>query len=94
MANIYQIRRYILEALKEYNPTPCNVESVQDFPKFALLQAENEEIRTQWKELKAFGYIEAIPGFEGKYCRITEKGLKQVNPEFAKEPFVWGPMSL
>ena len=91
-ANIYQLRRYILEALKEYNPTPCNAEAVQDYPKFALLQAENDEIRTQWKELRAFGYIAPIEGFEGKYCRITDKGLQQLSPEFKKEPFIWGPM--
>ena len=87
----YQIRKNILKALKEYSGTPCNVEGVVDHPAFMLLKPSHDEIKTEWKQLKDFAYIAECEGFGGEYCLITEKGLKQVSPEFAKDAFVHGP---
>jgi hypothetical protein len=87
----YQIRKNILKALKEYSGTPCNVEGVVDHPAFMLLKPSLEEIKAEWKQLEAFGYIAPREGFDGEYCLITEKGLRQVSPEFKKEAFVHGP---
>lgn len=87
----YQIRKNILKALKEYSGTPCNVEGVVDHPAFMLLKSSLGEVAEEWKQLEDFTYIAPCKGFDGKYCLITEKGLKQLSPEFEKEAFVHGP---
>ncbi|MDD5698009.1 MAG: hypothetical protein PHH77_05285 [Victivallaceae bacterium] len=87
----YQIRKTILKALSEYGGTPCGVIDVADHPSFLLIKPSLPEIETEWKQLKAFGYIEPCHGFDGQYFRITEKGLEQVNVEFKKDPFIHGP---
>ncbi len=87
----YQIRKNILKALKEYSGAPCKSEDVADHPAFALLKPTLEEIKAEWKQLEDFAYIAPREGFDGKYCLITEKGLKQLSPEFKKEAFVHGP---
>ena len=87
----YQIRKTILKALKEYSGSPCCAEDLVDYPGFALLKPPLSEIEEEWKQLHGFGYIEPCDGFGGEYCFISEKGLKQVNPEFTPDAFVHGP---
>jgi hypothetical protein len=91
---IYQIRRQLLRALKEYNPTPCEVADMKDYPGFTLLNPEADELKREWKNLADHGYTRRLPGFDNKYCRITSKGLEQLSGEFVKDPFVWGPRAL
>jgi CTP-dependent riboflavin kinase len=87
----YRIRKSILKALDEYSGTPCNVEDVADYPAFMRLKPSMEDLKAEWDQLEKFGYIKPCEGFDGQYCRITEKGLKQLNPEFKKDSFVYGP---
>ncbi|MDD5484076.1 MAG: hypothetical protein PHP98_10600 [Kiritimatiellae bacterium] len=87
----YQIRKTILKALGEYSGAPCSVDDVADYPAFALIRPSQREIEAEWRQLKNFGYIEPCEGFDGQYCRITQKGLEQVNVEFKKDPFIHGP---
>jgi hypothetical protein len=87
----YQIRKTILKALEEYGSAPCSVDDVLGHPSFGLIRPEVSEVQEQWNKLEGFGFIAAVDGFDGKYCKITEKGLQQLNPEFKKDPFIWGP---
>lgn len=87
----YQIRKTILKALDEYSGSPCCAEDLVDYHGFALLKPSLDEIAAEWKQLEEFGYIEPCEGFGGEYCLISKDGLKQINPEFAKDAFIHGP---
>ena len=87
----YRIRKSILKALDEYSGTPCCVDDVVDYPAFSLLKPSRDELKAEWDQLEKFGYIAPCDGFDGQYCRITEKGLRQVNPEFQRDAFIHGP---
>jgi len=87
----YQIRKNILKALSEYSGAPCTSEDVAGHPSFMLLKPSSAEVAAEWKQLEAFDYITPCTGFDGQYCRITQKGLEQLNPEFKKEAFIHGP---
>ncbi len=89
---VYAIRRAILRELKRFRGAPVTAaELYEDTPNVTLKVAKAETVAEQWAELQSFGYIEPVPGFGGEYCRITERGLQQVSPEFAPDPFVHGP---
>lgn len=90
--NPYSMRQAILRELKEMRGAPLRCQdllAVTSEP--ALTLADPAAVRGQWSELQQFGYVEAIPGFGGMYCRISERGLRQLAPEFPQDPFVWGP---
>lgn len=100
MKNIYAIRKGILKAMKGIarggnaeDPAAVMCDdliNLQISPE--LMYASPEDIRQEWRELKSYGYIEqAIPGFEGKYCKISRKGLEQLSIEFPQDYFIHGP---
>lgn len=89
----YQIRRKILEAMVEFDQA-CRSRDLIDFSGFMFLKPTLEELAEQWKALRLAEYIESLQGFDGEYCKITAAGLRQVNPEFEKNVFVWGPQAL
>jgi hypothetical protein len=101
MKNIYAIRKGILKGLKEYaaggihSAVPMPVEDLivlHGNPE--LMYAAAEDIRVEWQELKNFGYIEPIQGYEGKYCKISKKGLEQLSIEFDQDYFIHGPSAI
>ncbi len=101
MKNVYTIRKGILKALKECAvggihsaiPMPVN-ELITLHPNPELMYAAPEDIRMEWQELKNFGYIEPIQGYEGAYCKISKKGLEQLSIEFDQDYFIHGPSAI
>lgn len=94
MSNIYAIRCAILSDLKHaaVKSAPLTVDDLIAISCAAPVRfAEPAVVTEQWNELKLNGYIEPVPGFGGKYCRITEKGIKQLSIEFAQDTFIHGP---
>ena len=89
----YQIRQNILLAMREYD-MPCRAEDVKDYPGFLFVKPELDEIKTEWNNLRQNGFLDAFEGFGGEYCRISEKGLRQVNPEYKKDVYIYGPRAL
>jgi hypothetical protein len=96
---VYQIRRGILRFLNENvidgdlnNVAYITVEQLIELRGNAALQcASADDIRKEFAELKKFGYIEALQGFNGQYCKISPKGLEQLSIEFPQDYFVHGP---
>lgn len=90
-ANIYSLRQALLRELREQRGAPmrlCDVLAVTAEPALTYFPGA---AGTEWLRLADFGYIEAVPGFGGEYHRTTERGLRQLEPEFPQDPFVWGP---
>jgi hypothetical protein len=99
---VYPIRRGILRFLNENvidgdlnNVAYCTVEQLLDLRgNVALKCASADDIRREFAELKKFGYIEALEGFNGAYCKISRKGLEQLSVEFSQDFFIHGPMAM
>lgn len=95
MAIEHGIRQAILKDLKRYTGAPIQAsELIQISQEPALRYASPVKSMQEFEELKALGYIEAVPGFAGKYCQISEKGRKQLLNDFAQDAFIWGPSAI
>lgn len=89
---VYPVRRAILREMKSYEGAPVTAAQLAESTLHpALKRAGSAAVAEQWTELRLYGYIESIEGFGGLYCRITEKGLRQLSVEFAQDPFIHGP---
>ncbi|MCX6984795.1 MAG: hypothetical protein NT118_08615 [Lentisphaerae bacterium] len=99
---VYPIRRGILRALDEAvidgdinNAAPMTVDFVIEIRANAALKCSSQDdIRKEWANLKNFGYIEAMPGFNGQYCKISQKGREQLNIEFPQDFYIHGPAAI
>jgi len=92
MAIEHAIRQAILRDMKLYTAAPIMAEeliAISQEP--ALRHADPGKALAEFEELKAFGYIEAVPGYRGKYCQITERGRQQLLYDFPQDSFIWGP---
>jgi hypothetical protein len=88
----YAIRKAILEELKAYKKAPITCDEMAEISiKAALRFAQPDEVQNEWNELANMGYIAPRSGFGGKYFEITEKGLRQLSPEFPQDEFIYGP---
>lgn len=95
MAIEHAIRQAILRDLKLYTGAPITGEElilISQEP--AIRHADPSKALDEFEELKCLGYIEAVPGFGGRYCRISEKGRKQLLEDFQQDPYIWGPGAL
>lgn len=89
--SVYAIRRALLRDFKEYLGAPIPAKELVDISLQPPIVADRPQALQEAAELLAMGYIEAIPGWNGEYLRITERGLKQLAPEFPRDPFIYGP---
>lgn len=88
----YAIRKAILRCLKCFIDKPVTLRDLIEIsPDASIRLSDDGDVSNEWNELKNHKYIEAIPGFEGKYCRISEKGLQQLSIEFSQDVFIHGP---
>lgn len=92
--NVYAIRRALLRDFKSYLGAPITAAELVDISLQPPVAADRPQAQEEAAELKAMGYIEAIPGWNGEYLRITERGLKQLAPEFPRDPFIYGPAAM
>lgn len=87
----YLLRKYILEAMAFYgSDIACSLDDISCHHKVLLLRVSSDAIREQMNQLANFGYLERQPGFDGRYFKVTQKGLMQINPEFTPDPFISG----
>ena len=92
MAIEHAIRQAILRDLKLYTGAPIRGdELIQISQEPALRHAAPVNALAEFEDLKSLGYIEAVPGYRGKYCQISEKGRQQLLDDFPQDAFVWGP---
>lgn len=95
---IYPLRRAMLRTFQRAEGVPlCANDLKQDeiqFLELDLRKSSLEEVQNQFALLKQHGYIAPIEGYNGEYCKLTEKGAQQLAIEFKKEPFIWGPQAL
>ncbi len=92
MAIEHALRQAILQDMKLYIRGPimaAELISISQEP--AIRHADPAKALAEFEELKALGYIEAVPGYLGKYCRISEKGRQQLLADFPQDAFIWGP---
>lgn len=87
---VYQIRRAILNVLKDYNPAPADLDDIQCHPAISALNASVSEILAEMNALTTCAYITDIHGFNGRMKTINERGLKQINQEGERDIFIWG----
>ena len=88
----HAIRLAILRDLRCLTGAPITcreLAEISDEP--ALHYNDLAPVEREWRELCALGYIEAVPGFGGHYCRLTPKGRQQLLPDFPQDPFIHGP---
>jgi len=95
MAIEHAIRQAILRDLKIYTGAPIRGdELIQISQEPALRHADPVKALTEFEELKSLGYIEAVPGYRGQYCQISNKGRQQLLDDFPQDSFIWGPGAL
>jgi hypothetical protein len=87
---IYQLRRAILLAAKEYSPGPVRLDDIVNHPSVKNLIPAREELVEQWNELAARDYLKDFPGSNGEYREITPKGRNQLGQEGERRVFIWG----
>ena len=96
MATEHRIRQAILADLKLYAGAPLPVEdliAISEQPAIRLC-SDPDAVKREWNELRELGYIEPIPGYGGRYCRIAAKGRQQLLPDFPQDAFIHGPGAL
>lgn len=95
MAIEHAIRQAILRDLKLYTGAPIQgTELIQISQEPALRHTDAAQAQAEFAELREFGYVEAVPGYRGKYCQISEKGRRQLLDDFPRDCFIWGPGAL
>lgn len=87
----HRIRQAILRELKAAGGAPLKWSELAELATEPALLRDIAAGEQEWDKLKMMGYIEAVPGFGGEYCRITVRGLQQSEPEFVQDAFIWGP---
>lgn len=88
----HAIRQALLRDMKLYAGAPITAdELIRISQEPAIRRHEASRVMEEFVELQALGYIEAIPGYRGKYCQITARGRQQLIDDFPQDPFVWGP---
>lgn len=88
----HAIRQAILRDMKLYARAPIEAsELVAISQEPAIRRSEAARVMEEFRELQGLGYIEAVPGYRGKYCQITARGRQQLIDDFPQDPFVWGP---
>lgn len=88
----HAIRQAILRDLKLYTGAPITAkELVQISQEPAIRHADEAVVLEEFSEMHWLGYIEAVPGYKGQYCQLSEKGRKQLLDDYPQEPFIWGP---
>lgn len=92
MAIEHAIRQAILRDLKIYTGAPITArELIEISQEPAIRRAEAQTVLEEFLELFELGYIEAVPGYKGRYCQITSKGREQLLDDFPQDNFIWGP---
>lgn len=92
MAREHGIRQAILRDMRLYRAAPITGEELAKISQEpAIRHAAPGEALEQYELLRELGYIEAVPGYRGLYCRLAEKGQRQLLDDFPREPFIWGP---
>lgn len=92
MASEHAIRQAILRDLKLYTGAPITArELVQISQEPAIRHADEAAVLEEFQSLKDMGYIEAVPGFKGRYCQLSGKGRQQLYEEYPQDAFIWGP---
>jgi hypothetical protein len=95
MAIEHSIRQAILRDLKLYTGAPITGEELVEISQEpAIRHADPGKALAEFEELKGLGYVEAVPGFGGRYCRLAEKGRQQLLEDYRQDPFIWGPGAL
>lgn len=90
--NTYTLRQAILAALKAARGAPMTVTDLANVaPHPAIRHCDIERLIAEWNELEIYSFIAPIEGFGGAYCTITEKGLRQLAPEYPQDSFIHGP---
>ena len=88
----YPVRQAILRDMKAARSAPlCADDLPQISAEPAILNAPEGVPQAEFRALQEMGFLCPVPGFGGKYCRISEKGRRQLAPEYPQDPFVWGP---
>ena len=90
--NIYTLRKAILHEMRKAQGAPMTVAEFANIaPHPAIRHCDLDVLIEEWNKLKSFGYLAPIEGYGGEYCKITEAGLRQLEPEFSQDSFIHGP---
>ena len=86
------LRQAILRDMRLYRSAPMTAADLaRTSQEPAIRAADAADTLSEWADMLSLGYLEAVPGFGGAYCRISAKGLEQLLPEFMQSPYIWGP---
>ncbi len=92
LKNPYPVRQAILRDLRAASGAPLAADELPAISaEPAILHADPADVAAEFRALCDLGFLCPVPGCGNRYCRITEKGLRQLAPEYPQDPFVWGP---
>lgn len=74
---ILRIRRAIVFALFDY-ANPQDIDSVCSHDKILIENADIAILRQEWKNLQDAGFLIAIAGYGGAYCKLNESLKKEL----------------
>lgn len=86
---VYLLRQSILMSVAAaYGPV--TFERAMRHPELA--GAESTVVLGQWRELVKLGYLEELPGSDGRYVRLSRKGDEATR--LHSDPVIWGASAL
>ena len=86
----YHLRRAVLEALADFDPAPCTVDEIAQYPPIEMAGTERETLTRELRGLAAHGYIADLRPGRAPLYRLAAKGRDQLNRETDLDEYVWG----
>lgn len=92
MATEHAIRQAILRDLKLYTGAPIKADDLIKISQEPAIRHTDAAVAlAEFEDLKALGYIEAVPGYRGRYCQLSQMGREQLLDDYPQSCYIWGP---
>ena len=87
---IYRLRRAILTALCDYSGYQ-DLDTLLHHPVLVREDAGADEVLAEWDLLKEWDYLDPLPGYSGRVCRLSEPVRHRLESGgMPRDPRLWG----
>ncbi len=90
----YCLRRAILDAVREMEPAPAELETLARYPLFVMGGIKSGELLDQCSGLADHGFLKNLRPTREPVYRLTPAGRDQVTRDAELAEYIWGDMAL